>query len=151
MSWVDEELLFPPLLDYQRIFDAMPGMCLILDPKFNIIAQNAEHAKATLSTGKEVIGKFLFEIFPDNPGDSNADGVAQVRQSLIRVMETLKQDVIPIIRYDVKPKFGEYDERYWAITNTPILGPDGFVQWIINRADDVTELVRLRNIRRVIP
>jgi hypothetical protein len=29
--------------------------------------------------------------------------------------------------------------------STPFLGDDGYVRWIINRADDVTELVELRN------
>ena len=58
---------------------------------------------------------------------------------------------MPIIRYDVKPKVGDYQKRYWKITNTPILGADGFVKWVINRADDVTELVKLRNSSRVIP
>ncbi len=63
-------------------------------------ATNAEHARATLSTGKGVIGKFLFEVFPDNPLEAYPDGVDQVRQSLIRVMEPLRQDVMPIVRYD---------------------------------------------------
>jgi hypothetical protein len=36
--------------------------------------------------------------------------------------------------------------RRWAISNTPILGKDGYVHWIINRAEDVTELVELRKI-----
>jgi hypothetical protein len=30
------------------------------------------------------------------------------------------------------------------VTNSPILGEDGYVRWIINRAEDVTELVELR-------
>ena len=30
------------------------------------------------------------------------------------------------------------------VINTPILGDDGYVRWIINRAEDVTELVELR-------
>ena len=131
-------------LDYKLVFDLMPGMCLVLDPSFRIVAQNADHAYATLSVGKNVVGKGLFEIFPDNPGDSSANGVSAVRQSLLNVLKTREPDVMPIVRYDVKPPMGGYEIKYWAITNTPILGSDGFVQWIINRADDVTELVELR-------
>jgi hypothetical protein len=45
---------------------------------------------------------------------------------------------MPIIRFDVQSKSGVYEQRYWAITNTPVLGPDGFVAC---RAQDVTDLV----------
>ena len=131
-------------LDYKLIFNVMPGMCLILDAAFNILAQNDDHAKATLSIAKNVVGRNLFDAFPDNPYDSNASGVASVRQSLLKVLKTRQGDAMPIIRYDVQPELGGFKERYWAITNTPILGEDGFVHWIINRAEDATELAILR-------
>jgi PAS domain-containing protein len=132
----------PP--DYRLIFDAMPGMCLILDTTFKIVAQNEEHARATLTTGMSVIGKALWEAFPDNPADLYESGISAVRQSLLNVLKTRKRDVMPIIRYDVQPIGGAFEERYWVITNSPVLGSDGFVHWIINRAEDVTELVKLR-------
>ena len=131
-------------LDYKLIFNAMPGMCLILDAAFNILAQNDDHAKATLSVAKNVVGRNLFEAFPDNPYDSGASGVASVRQSLLKVLKTRQSDAMPIIRYDVQPALGGFQERYWAIVNTPVLGDDGFVRWIINRAEDATELAMLR-------
>jgi PAS domain-containing protein len=131
-------------LDYKVIFNAMPGMCLILDAAFNILAQNDDHAKATLSVAKNVVGRNLFEAFPDNPYDSGASGVASVRQSLLKVLKTRQSDAMPIIRYDVQPALGGFQERYWAIVNTPVLGDDGFVRWIINRAEDATELAMLR-------
>jgi hypothetical protein len=130
------------------VFNAMPGMCLILDAAFNILAQNDDHAIATLSISKNVVERSLFDAFPDNPYDSNASGVASVRQSLLNVLKTRKTDVMPIIRYDVQPKLGCFEVRYWGITNTPILGEDGFVRWFINRAEDATELAILRQQQR---
>ena len=131
-------------LDFQMVFNSMPGMCLILDPAFNILAQNDDHARATLSIARNVVGRHLFDAFPDNPYDSNASGVATVRQSLLKVLKTRQADAMPIIRYDVQRTLGSFEERYWAITNTPVLGEDGFVRWIINRAEDATELAMLR-------
>jgi PAS domain-containing protein len=131
-------------LDYKLVFDHMPGMCLVLDPAFLIVAQNAEHARMTLSVNKQVVGRGLFEVFPDNPNDSGADGVSAVRHSLLKVLKTRETDAMPVIRYDVQPEYGAFQERYWAITNTPILDAEGYVRWIINRADDVTELERFR-------
>ncbi len=141
-----EQARLTPLdeIDFKLVFDLMPGMCLVLDPAFNILAQNADHAKATLTTPEQTIGRFLFDIFPDNPNQWNARGVTSVRQSLLNVLSTCKTDVMPTVRYDVQPERGPFEVRYWAITNTPILGEDGYVRWIINRAEDVSELNRLR-------
>ena len=33
----------------------MPGLCLILDPAFIIVAQNDEHARATQSAGRKIV------------------------------------------------------------------------------------------------
>ena len=125
-------------IDFRLIFDRTPGMCLILDTSFNIVAQNEEHARATLTTNKKVVGRWLFEVFPDKD-DSRATGVSLVHQSLVNVLATRKTDVMPIARFDIQTETGEFQARYWAITNTPVLGPDGFVAWIINQAEDVTE------------
>ena len=127
-------------IDFRLIFDLTPGMCLILDTSFNIIAQNEEHARATLTTSQNVVGRWLFEAFPDKD-DSRAAGVSLVRQSLMNVLRTRKTDVMPIIRFDVQSELGDFQARYWAITNTPVLGPDGFVAWITNRAQDMTDQV----------
>ena len=67
-----------------------------------------------------------------------------MRASLLKVLKTRQPDAMPLIRYDVQPARGPFQTRWWQITNTPILGADGYVQWIINRAEDVTELVELR-------
>jgi len=131
-------------LDFKQVFDQMSGMCLILDPGFVIIAQNREHARATHTTDKSVVGRHLFEVFPDNPNNSSAIGVAAVRQSLMYVLKTRQPDQMPAVRYDVRAPTGPFQTRYWKIVNSPILGPDGYVQWIINRADDVTDIIELR-------
>lgn len=81
----------------------------------------------------------MFEAFPDNPNDSKVDGVSAVWASLLKVLKIREPDVMPIVRYDVEPELGKFQLKYSAITNTPILGEDGFVRWIINRAEDVTE------------
>ena len=134
----------PEKLDYELVFNLMPGLCLVLDPAFTIMAQNFEHAMVTLSIAKDVVGRNLFDAFPDNPGHSAADGVSTVRASLLRVLKTREADVMPVIRYDVQGERGPYQPCYWVITNTPILGEDGYVCWIINRAEDVTLLEELR-------
>ena len=67
-----------------------------------------------------------------------------MRASLLKVLKTRTADTIPPFRYDVQAARGPFQTRWWTVVNTPILGDDGFVRWIINRAEDVTELVELR-------
>jgi PAS domain-containing protein len=131
-------------LDYELVFQHMPGLILILDPGFTIMAQNIAHADASLSADRKVVGLNLFEAFPDNPGHSAADGVSLVRASLLKVLKTRERDVMPVIRYDVRGSRGPFEAHWWEIDNTPILDKDGYVRWIITRGVEVTELVQLR-------
>ena len=130
--------------DYKAVFDNSPSLIFVVDPSFRIVAQNRAHAMATLSTDKEIVGKHLFEAFPDNPADSGAHGISELRASLLRVLKTRQPDRMPIVRYDVRGASGPFQARWWQVVNTPILGEDGYVQWIIHRAEDVTEIVELR-------
>jgi hypothetical protein len=128
--------------DFALVFAKMPGLCLILDPSFTIVAQNEEHARATQAS---VVGQMVFAAFPDNPDHAGASGVARIRESLVKVIKTREADTLPMLRYDVKPPFGPFVTRYWSVTNVPILGEDGYVRWILLRAEELTELVEQRH------
>ena len=131
-------------VDFELVFHMLPGMCLVLDPAFTIMAQNEEHARATLTVDRHVVGQNLFAAFPDNPNHSAADGVSAVQASLLKVLKTRERDVMPVTRYDVRGSHGPFEVHWWEIDNTPILDKDGYVRWIITRGVDVTELVQLR-------
>lgn len=128
--------------DFELVFAKMPGLCLVLDPGFVIVAQNEEHARATKTA---VVGQMVFAAFPDNPDHAGAAGVAKLRESLVRVIKTREADTLPLLRYDVKPPFGPFETRYWSVTSVPILGEDGYVRWILIRAEEMTELVEQRH------
>ena len=128
--------------DFELVFQRMPGLCLVLDPGFTIVAQNEEHARGT---GADVVGEMVFAAFPDNPDHAGASGVARIRESLLKVLKTRETDHLPMLRYDVKPPGQPFETRYWAVTNIPILGDDGYVRWILLRAEEMTELVELRD------
>jgi hypothetical protein len=128
--------------DFALVFAKMPGLCLVLDPGFTIVAQNEEHARATKAS---VVGQMVFAAFPDNRDHAGASGVARIRESLVKVIKTREADTLPMLRYDVKPPFGPFVTRYWSVTNVPILGEDGYVRWILLRAEELTELVDQRH------
>ena len=128
----------PARPDFEKVFQHMPGLCLVLDSAFNIVAQNDEHARATQSAGRKIVGQSVFAAFPDNPDDSGATGLSRIRGSLLKVMKTREPDHLSMLRYDIKPPRGPFVTRFWSVTNIPLLGTDGYVQWILIRAEDVT-------------
>jgi len=75
--------------------------------------------------------------FPDNPDDPGATGVRNLRTSLERVIETRQGDAMAVQKYDVRrpaSEGGAFDERYWSPFNSPVLGSQGEVAYIIHRA-----------------
>jgi PAS domain-containing protein len=123
----------------RAMFDSMSGLVLVLDSALKIVAQNDAHARATMTRRADTLGKFLFEVFPDNPNSCSADGVSVLRQSLLNVLKTRATDIIPSFQFDVAPADGgRFVPRFWRVVNTPVLDDDGFVRLIINQVDDLT-------------
>lgn len=128
--------------DFRLFFEKGPALVLILDSTFRIAAMTDAYERATLIKREDTVGRSVFEVFPDNPAHSGAEGVSSLRQSLLAVLKTRGPDRMGILKYDIrKPESGEYEERYWSPVNTPILGEDGYVRWIVNHVEDVTDLV----------
>lgn len=132
-------------IDYQRVFEATTTPYLVLDADgFQILAANDAYLSATMTTREALVGKFIFEAFPDNPDDAEATGVRNLRASLERVATTAQPDVMALQKYDIADGDGRFEERYWSPVNAPVLSDDGRLELIIHRVEDVTDYVRLR-------
>lgn len=133
--------------EYRALFEAVPGLYLVLNTSLCIVAVNDAYARATMTQRERIVGKHLFEIFPDNPDDPASEGVRNLRASLHRVLQTGKPDAMPVQKYDIRrppQDGGGFETRYWSPLNTPVPGADGKTRFIIHRVEDITEFVRLR-------
>ncbi|MDR3418139.1 MAG: ATP-binding protein [Nevskia sp.] len=130
--------------DFRRIFQAIPGLYLLLLPDLTIVTASDAYLKATMTSREDIAGRPLFEVFPDNPDDPQASGVSNLRASLDRVLHLRQPDAMPFQKYDVRRPDGTFEERYWSPLNSPVLGKDGRVEWIVHAVEDVTDLVLLR-------
>jgi signal transduction histidine kinase/CheY-like chemotaxis protein len=139
-----------PALDYQRLFDAAPSPCLVLDEHLVIVAVNEAYLAATATDRSTLLGRPIFEAFPDNPDDPTADGVRNLRRSLKTVLATGQADTMALQRYDILIDRDDAEEhfveRYWSPVNAPVLGADGRLTHIIHRVEDVTEFVQLQGV-----
>ncbi|MES4907023.1 MULTISPECIES: SpoIIE family protein phosphatase [unclassified Streptomyces] len=149
-------------IDYEALFEATPSPNLVVGPDLVIVAVNEAYLEATRCRREDLLGRHIFDAFPDNPADPNATGTRNLGASLQRVLATGERDSMALQKYDIPvpgaegegecgegesrgPRDeGRFEERYWSPLNTPVLGPDGSVRWIIHRVEDVTDFVRGR-------
>jgi signal transduction histidine kinase len=132
--------------DFRALFEAAPGLYLVLDPELQIVAASDAYLEATMTRRDQIVGRGLFDVFPDNPDDPEATGVSNLSASLERVRRHQVADTMAVQKYDIQrpeSEGGGFEERFWSPKNTPVLGEDGELSYIIHRVRDVTEFVRL--------
>jgi signal transduction histidine kinase len=137
-------------LNYQALFESVPGLYLVLlpDPQYTIVAASDAYLSATMRRREELVGRGVFAAFPDNPDDKQASGVRNLTASLERVVRNRIADTMAVQKYDIqKPtsEGGGFEVRYWSPVNSPVF-ENGELQYIIHRVEDVTEFVRLQEL-----
>ncbi|MEU6324011.1 SpoIIE family protein phosphatase [Streptomyces sp. NPDC047009] len=132
-----------PHIDYKDLFASTPTPYLVLGPDLVILDVNEAYLHATRHDRDHLVGRYLFDAFPDNPADPDADGVRNLSASMHRVLRSKEPDTMAMQKYDipVPDRPGAFEERWWSPINTPMLGPDGEVALIIHRVEDVTAFV----------
>ncbi|WP_338776176.1 SpoIIE family protein phosphatase [Streptomyces sp. DG1A-41] len=137
-------------IDYTAVFRALPGMVALLTPELVYADVNDEFVRVSGRSREQLVGHYLFDVFPDNPNDPASTGMRNLEASLYRVLATGERDAMALQRYDVEDpeRPGEWQERYWSPVNAPLLGPDGKVVLILHRVEEVTELIRARGRSR---
>ena len=135
--------------DFKALFEAAPGLYLVLTPSLTIVAVSDAYLNATMTTREQILGRGIFDAFPDNPDDPHADGVRNLRASLNRVLQDRASDPMPVQKYDIRrpaSEGGGFEERFWSPVNSPVFGKNGELLYIIHRVEDVTEFARLRQV-----
>ncbi len=136
-----------PTLDYCALFEALPGLYLVLlpnAPEFTIVAVSDAYLRATMTQREAILGQGLFEVFPDNPDDLAATGVSNLRASLESVLQARAPHTMVVQKYDIRrpeAEGGGFEVRYWSPVNSPVLDRAGQVALIVHRVEDVTEFV----------
>lgn len=128
--------------DFQAIFEGVPGLYLVLTADLHIVAVSDAYLNATMTDRVSILGRYLFEVFPDNPDDPAADGVRNLKASLYRVLHSKRTDPMAVQKYDIrKPEAegGGFQERFWSPRNSPCsvqtgTSPISFIAWKTSRS-----------------
>ena len=122
----------------RALFESAPGLYLVLTPDLTIVAASDAYLQATMTTRPSIVGRNIFEVFPDNPADPDATGTRNLRASLTRVVQHRRPDTMAVQKYDIRrpdADGGGFEERYWSPVNSPVLGATCGVHH--NRVEDV--------------
>ena len=130
---------------FRSVLESASGKFVVLRAgNFEIFAVSDEYLAVTGRTRAELIGRNIFEAFPDDPADLDGGGTSRLEASLRRVREAARSDVLAVLRYPIRVMDAQgpcFQERWWHVVNTPVLGTGGHVSYIINRVEDVTGYV----------
>src|SRR5690349_9654621 len=110
--------------DFRKLFEAAPGLYLVLDPALVIVAVSDAYLRATMTVRHDILGRGIFDVFPDNPGDARASGERNLRASLQRVLRDRVPDTMAVQKYDIRrpdSEGGQFEVRYWSPVNSPVL------------------------------
>lgn len=136
-----------PKIDYQKVFEGAPALFLLLraEERYPILDASDAYLHATYTERDAIVGRSLFEVFPDNPEEQGATGTANLRASLERVVAEGRPDTMAVRKYVIRrpaTQGGGFEERYWSPVNAPVFDADGRMLFIVHRVEDVTELAR---------
>ena len=134
--------------DFKLLFETVPGRVIILspdDPRFTVVAVSDAYLRTVHKSREEMVGRGLFEIFPDGPDANHTRTINNLRASFREVLATGKADVLPLAQqYDLPEPSSSgqaFSERHWILVSVPVLNPDGSVRFISHQVEDVTERI----------
>jgi signal transduction histidine kinase len=136
-----------PAPDFRALFESTPGLFVVMTPRLEIVAVSDAYLAATQTTRAAIVGRHFMEVFGDTADDRVASSARRLMASLRRVLFDRRADTMPVEKLDLRSPWsrgGELEERAWSRVNSPVLGADGEVKYIVHRIDDVTESIRLK-------
>ena len=131
----------PYTIDFQHLFETVPGLYIVLNPDLKVVAVTDEYLQAMFVKREDLMGRYIFEVFPDNLQDGGSPASAEVRASFEKVLATGEPDELPVIKYDIQHPSetgGGLIEKFWRLVTFPGFDESGKVSYIIHRIEDVT-------------
>jgi signal transduction histidine kinase len=129
-----------------RALETVPDSYIVVSPQLMILTASNAYLADTLKRRDELVGRYLFDAFPDNPAAPEANAVRNWRASLELVIATGQPHQMALQHYDVldPERPGHFVERHWLPRNTPVFDAQGQLHYIIHSSVNVTEEVKAR-------
>lgn len=119
----------------------------LLDLEFRFVSVNDLYCDVVGRTEETLLGRSLFDVFPDDPAGGPDNGSGSLQRSLQAAVDTGVAQSMSLLRYDIEnPEApGEFIEHYWSVTNSAVrAGSDDRVSHILNHPTEVTSFIEDR-------
>jgi len=130
-----------PNIDYGAVYRQLPVPVVLLTPEFAVADANQAFLRSAGRRREELLGRNLFEVFPEDRSDPGATGVRNSVASLRRVLATGEPDAMEFQKYEVEVPGspGVFARHYWSGVNAPVFDPGGSIVLIAHIGEDVTD------------
>jgi PAS domain S-box-containing protein len=130
-------------IDFRRLFDVLPTPFMILDRELRFVEMNEAYLAVTSRTREELIGRYVFDEFPESPErqvlfKSAFERALAGEENMLR--ETMFRILIP------ESEGSGVKEVFWDCAHTPIRDASGEVRWMVQQARDITAEVEARRL-----
>jgi len=127
---------------FSQVFQLIPTPSVLLlpdAPKFTIVAVNNAYLEALNVKEVDLIGKGIFEAFPENPDDLISKGSSNLTNSLEQLIFKKESHKIPVQKYNMLlPGTSKFKIGYFNIQNIPVKD-DNKINYILHSVEDVTD------------
>jgi PAS domain S-box-containing protein len=139
--------------DFKRFFEALPDRHLIIAadaPRYTIVAATDRYLDLVNLDHAAIVGRGLFEVFPEIPAQAETREQSQLRKAIDSVSSTSKPRLLAAYRYDLEDPngTGEPAERYWSPMVSPIFDADGTMSAILLTVEEATDFILRERFRR---
>ena len=110
-------------------------------PRWTILAVNEVYLALTHKTRDGLLGRPLFDVFPQSRETDAEAGILNVEDSLVRAVAG-EVNLLPVQRYDIRPEDGSdgFVERWWQLSSSPLHDASGVVVAVLHDVENVTAL-----------
>ncbi len=108
---------------YEIVFRQMSPALVILRPNkplYTIIDANDAYLKLTNSKLADIVGKGVFEAFPENSEHIQTEFGEMTRRNLDLALETKEPQPTFLVKYAIKHD-DEFVDLFWTVDNVPIV------------------------------
>lgn len=131
------------LENLRTVFSGSPQTCLVLYPDaplYTVAFANDKYLQAVNRVADDIIGKGIFEAFPDTQGDIHK--AYDIKISLQQVLKTKSAHKSTLFRYNLPDVESNTTEPHFWISETyPLLNDCGRVEFIVRSPRDVTQFI----------
>ncbi len=125
-------------IEFRKLFEGVPAACLVMRPDLEVVAVTEEYVRVAGRSREALVGRSVLDVVARLPlGGEGASN--ELRASIERVLASRAPDEMTVRA----ASDGDPDARRWRPVNSPVLGEDGAVAYVVHRVDDVTRVAQV--------